>query len=192
MESRCIGILGGSFNPPHLGHRRLAELALEHLDLHELRIIPTYTSPHKKSNLASVSQRLKMVDLNFQNIDPRVNISRIEVDSIEPSYTLNTLRRLRKNEPHHSWILILGSDAFSGFKQWHCWESILELCRLAVASRPESSEGDIQSIPCQSLPSTKLSWSSQVIRDELRQGYKPLGLKSEVLSFIQEQGLYIL
>ncbi|MFM8429776.1 MAG: nicotinate-nicotinamide nucleotide adenylyltransferase, partial [Holophagaceae bacterium] len=92
MKSQRIGIFGGSFNPPHLGHRRLAELALQHLNLHELRIIPTYTSPHKESYLASAAQRLRMVELNFHDLDPRISISKVEIDRSEPSYTFQTLK----------------------------------------------------------------------------------------------------
>ncbi len=190
MKSQCVGIFGGSFNPPHLGHRRLAELALQHLDLHELRIIPTYTSPHKEPDLVSATQRLKMVELNFHDIDPRVSISKIEIDRSEPSYTLDTLRRLSEEEPHNSWVLILGSDALVGFKQWHHWESILALCHLAVASRPDSTPYGNVSIPHQVLPSTELRWSSQIIRNELREGRTPQGLKPEVLSFVLDEGLY--
>ncbi|MFM8234407.1 MAG: nicotinate (nicotinamide) nucleotide adenylyltransferase [Holophagaceae bacterium] len=185
-----IGLLGGSFNPPHLGHRRLAELALQYLDLHELRVIPNHTPPHKQSASVSISQRLKMVELNFQDIDSRLRISSIEMNSPEPSYTFRTLTRLHQEEPQCSWVLILGSDAFAGFKQWQHWESILDLSRIAVAMRPGIPISDSSSIPHEILPGTELPWSSESIRDELKQQRQSQGLKTEVLSFILDQGLY--
>jgi nicotinate-nucleotide adenylyltransferase len=190
MKSQRIGIFGGSFNPPHLGHRRLAELALQHLNLHELRIIPTYTSPHKESYLASAAQRLRMVELNFHDLDPRISISKIEIDRSEPSYTFQTLKHFAEEEPYHSWVLVLGSDALDGFEHWQHWESILTICQLAVAPRPDGTPQVKVSIPYQLLPSTELPWSSRTIRDELREGRRPQGLKPEVLSFLLDQGLY--
>lgn len=128
------GIFGGTFNPPHLGHKRLAEIAADSLSLDRVIIIPDCIPPHKEaSSLASPEKRLEMCKATFK--DPRFEISSAEIERGSKSYTVETLRELKKQFPDDEFYLIIGSDMLSSFKAWYCWEEILSLAKIIAASR---------------------------------------------------------
>ena len=132
-----IGILGGTFDPVHIGHLIIAEEALSRLALDQVLFIPA-GQPWLKADqaLSTAEHRLKMVQLAIAS-NPRLGVSRIEVDRSGPTYTVDTLERLREDLGEDVQLyFILGLDALEQFHRWEQPERIIELCQLAIASRP--------------------------------------------------------
>jgi len=131
-----IGILGGTFDPVHFGHLRLAQEIADRLRLAEVRFIPSGTPPHRAAPAASAADRLAMVRLATSGnalftVDPR------ESTGTAPGYTVDTLTALRAEAgPGQSLVLLLGADAFLDLATWHRWHQLFELAHIAVACRP--------------------------------------------------------
>ncbi|MEW6515156.1 MAG: nicotinate-nucleotide adenylyltransferase [Pseudomonadota bacterium] len=131
-----LGILGGTFDPVHLAHLALARAALERLGIAQVRWIPAGRPPHRASPQATPEDRLAMVGLAIAD-EPRFALDASEAHSSAPSYTVNTLARLRRHYgPAKPLVLLMGADAFRGLRTWHRWEEILGLAHIAVATRP--------------------------------------------------------
>lgn len=136
------GIFGGTFNPPHKGHTRLAEKAAEFLGLDRMLIIPSCIPPHKiPGKLASGNDRMEMCRLAFEG--DFYEISSMELDRGDKSYTVETLRELKKLYPDDEFYFIIGSDMLATFTQWYCWEEILTLAHICAASREKGFEPDL-------------------------------------------------
>ena len=132
-----VGILGGTFDPVHVGHLIIAEEALSRLALDQLLFIPT-GQPWLKADqaLSAAEHRLKMVELAIAS-NPRLGVSRIEVDRPGPTYTVDTLEQLKRDLGDDVQLyFILGLDTLEQFHRWEQPERIIELCELAIASRP--------------------------------------------------------
>ena len=130
-----IGILGGTFDPIHLGHLRTALDVKERLELSEVRFIPLHIAVHRSQPGATAEQRLEMVQLAISE-EPAFRADDRELRRKEPSYTLHTLQSLRAELPSETFCLLLGSDAYQGFLSWHEPEQIMELSHLVVMTRP--------------------------------------------------------
>ena len=131
-----LGIFGGTFDPPHYGHLRLAEEARQALGLSEVRWIPAGQPPHRAAPLAPAAQRLAMVRLAIA-ANPAFSLDDSEAFSDEPSYSVPTLARLRaQSGMQRPLVLLLGADAFLGLSSWHRWRELFQLAHLAVATRP--------------------------------------------------------
>lgn len=130
-----IGILGGTFDPIHLGHLRVALDVLEALPFDEIRFIPLRTPVHRGQPHASSEQRLHMVELAVSD-QPGFTLDDREMDRNQPSYSLHTLQSLKQEYAHESLCLLLGTDAYQDFLNWHEPEQILELAHLVVMQRP--------------------------------------------------------
>ncbi len=129
-----IGIFGGTFNPPHLGHKHLAESLMEQANLDKVIVIPTATSPHKKStDLATEEERLHMCRLMFD--ESCYDVSDLEIARGGKSYTVDTVAELKKLYPYDSLFLIIGSDMLLCFHNWYRYEEILNNVTLCVATR---------------------------------------------------------
>ena len=134
------GLFGGTFDPPHVGHLALAEWARERLKLDEVVFMPVGQPPHKRSaRMSSARHRLAMTRLATRG-NPAFRVSSVEVGARSPSYTVDTLRRLREERPRDRWYLLIGSDSLGEFHTWREPESILRLSTLAVAERPGCGE----------------------------------------------------
>jgi nicotinate-nucleotide adenylyltransferase len=129
-----VGILGGTFDPPHNAHVQLAHAALAVFALDECRIIPTGNPYHRQPTSAPATARLDMAQLAFGDV-PGCTVDDREVQSSAPSYTLNTLQSLHAEQPDAALLLILGMDTFLGLPQWHEWESVFRYAHIAVAQR---------------------------------------------------------
>ncbi len=132
-----VGILGGTFDPVHVGHLIIAEEALSQLALDQVLFIPT-GQPWLKADqpLSAAEHRLKMVELAIAS-NPRMAVSQIEVDRSGPTYTVDTLEQLKIDLGEDVQLyFILGLDALEQFHRWKRPERIIELCNLAIASRP--------------------------------------------------------
>ena len=130
-----MGVLGGTFDPIHLGHLGAAEAAIECADLDQVVFVPTGNPPHRPRAVASDAQRLEMCRLATAD-EPRFAISDIELVREGPSYTLDTLLALRGANPHAELFLVLGWDAASQFRTWHEPTAVLALAVVIVVSRP--------------------------------------------------------
>lgn len=131
-----LGILGGTFDPVHYGHLRLAEEASQALGLSGVRWIPAGLPPHRAKPAASARDRLAMVRLGIA-ANPLFSLDDSEVLSDQPSYSVPTLQRLRGTfGPQRPLVLLLGVDAFLGLTKWHRWRELFDLAHLAVATRP--------------------------------------------------------
>jgi nicotinate-nucleotide adenylyltransferase len=129
-----IGLLGGSFDPIHLGHLQLARDALAHLPLEEMRFVPA-AHPWQKERVADAAHRAHMVELAIAH-EPRCALDMHEIERGGTTYTIDTLRELRRGPWRTaSLVLVMGSDQFERFDSWREWEAIADLAHLAVARR---------------------------------------------------------
>jgi nicotinate-nucleotide adenylyltransferase len=130
-----IGILGGTFDPPHIGHLSLVEAAVQELELDEVIVLPANKNPFKKGRSgATPQQRMEMVSLLAKQ-NPKIVVSDMEITRGGLSYTVDTLGELQMVYPGEYWF-IMGADALKGFADWKNPQRILRQCRLAVAARP--------------------------------------------------------
>lgn len=131
-----LGLFGGTFDPIHLGHLRLAETAREALGLARVRLIPAGQPPHRATPGASGNHRLAMARLATAD-NPAFEVDAAEVTAAQASFTILTLERLRAElGPERPLVLLLGVDAFLGLPTWRRWTELLDFAHLAVANRP--------------------------------------------------------
>ncbi|BDU75203.1 ribosome silencing factor [Mesoterricola sediminis] len=195
---RRVGLLGGTFNPPHAGHLRLAELAMEHLALDEVRLVPTALPPHKAAPGLDGPARVRLLrDLPYP-------VETLEVERGGASYTVDTLEALAAREPEAAWILLMGSDQFEGFGTWRRPDRILELAALAVSPRPGREAFRVPALldgreraawtgaPGEwvRLPGTRLDLASTGLRTLLAEGLDPEGIPPQVLAAICRENQY--
>jgi nicotinate-nucleotide adenylyltransferase len=134
--SEPLGVFGGTFDPVHFGHLRLAEESIGHLGLGGVRWVPAGQPPHRGVPQVTAAQRLAMVRLATAGND-RFTMDAGEVEATVPSYTVHTLERLRRElGPGQSLVLLVGADAFAGLSTWYCWRDIFALAHVAVSHRP--------------------------------------------------------
>lgn len=137
MSTAPIGILGGSFDPVHIGHLQLARDALEQLGLAEVRFIPA-GQPWQKHVVADAAQRAHMVELAIGG-EPRLVLDMHEIERGGPTYTIDTLRALRAAlGADVPLVLIIGGDQMQRLDTWHEWRHLLELAHLGVARRNDA------------------------------------------------------
>ena len=132
-----MGIFGGAFDPPHLGHIALAQAAIEQLQLDALHIVPTGNAWHKDRPLSHPKHRLEMCRLAFADIDCAV-VDDCETLRPGPSYTMDTLELLRSRSPEAQFFLLIGQDQAMHLSEWHRAKEIQRLAIITVASRPLS------------------------------------------------------
>jgi nicotinate-nucleotide adenylyltransferase len=136
MNITPIGILGGTFDPIHFGHLRLAEEMLELAKLGQIRFIPAGTPPHREQPQTSAQHRSAMVKLAIAD-QPAFVLDEREVERSLPCYTVDTLRELRAElGADIPLCLLMGSDAFLQLHTWHEWEKLFELAHIVVGCRP--------------------------------------------------------
>ena len=134
---RVIGLLGGTFNPIHVGHLRLAEELSIALNFDEVRFIPSANPPHKTAPTVSADHRAQMATLAIEN-NPKFQLDTQELARNGASYTIDTLKSLRKDLGENtSLCLIMGSDAFVKLDTWHEWEKLIDYCHIVLVQRPQ-------------------------------------------------------
>jgi nicotinate-nucleotide adenylyltransferase len=141
-----IGILGGTFDPPHVGHLKLASHFAKHLHLDILLLIPSGEPWQKSSGITAAEVRFQLteaagIDLAraflYLQIPTQVGIDRMEIDRAGPSYAIDSARALRDRfGPEASLIWLMGADSLADLSTWHAWQDLTEYLNLAVASRP--------------------------------------------------------
>lgn len=135
-ELSPLGIFGGTFDPVHVGHLRLAEEAADVLGLARVRWIPAGQPRHREPPHVAAARRLRLVELAVAG-NPRFEVDPAEAASGEASYTVPTLQRLRGElGGRRPLVLLLGADAYAGLPGWHRWQELFALAHVAVAQRP--------------------------------------------------------
>lgn len=192
-----IGLLGGTFNPPHRGHEQLGLIAQHQLHLDELWLLPAAHPPHK--------QHLQLSDPGWEH---RVNMCRLvaaehgwDVCTVEarlppPSYTSATLTALHHAYPDHRWTWIMGADGVQHFHQWHDPQTIIRLAQLAVSSRQDTASETAASLLRQqgadvvALAMNQIDQASSEIRDAWNVVHRDTNILPSVWHYAEEHQLY--
>jgi len=190
-----VGVFGGAFDPPHVGHLIISEGVRTALDLDQVLFIPYKIGPHRPGGPAvEASHRLRMLELST------IGNECFEIDDLElrrggVSYTIDTLRSLADTHPGDEIVLIVGSDQLPVFSDWKEWNAILDMAQVAVIERPDFSlengpdELMDRMIP---VPLPLLLISSTMIREKVAAGLSIQYLVlPAVAGYIEEQGLYL-
>ncbi|HKK15845.1 MAG TPA: nicotinate-nucleotide adenylyltransferase [Gammaproteobacteria bacterium] len=138
--SKPVGILGGTFDPFHHGHLRLAIECREKLQLQSVQLIPLYTPPHRETPVASTVQRLAMLTLAIRDHDfLQIDVSELQRRGI--SYTIETIKGVRDRLEDTPLCLLMGRDAFNSLGSWHDWRHLIDYTHIVVADRPGKPSG---------------------------------------------------
>ena len=163
-----IGVFGGAFDPPHIGHRVVAQDVIEELDLDLLLIVPAARPPHRNAVLGS-EDRLSLARTVFGD-DPRIEVSDIELHRPGPSWTVDTLEEVRTRWEPDEMLLVIGVDQYRSFDSWREPGRILELANLAVMPRNGELPAEDPRYPFIAAPVTRVDVSSTRVRDRLSTG----------------------
>jgi nicotinate-nucleotide adenylyltransferase len=190
-----LGILGGSFDPPHVGHVLAATDAYDELGLDRLIFVPAAAQPLKQGQLvASPEQRLRMVHYAVDG-DPRFSVSPVEIERKGLSYTVDTLTTFAERYPDAERFFLIGADALTSFPQWREPARIVALARLAVMERPgDDAVADPPGLPPGAvirLHTRRVAVSATEIRARIRAGTPIRGfVAAAVADYIATAGLY--
>ncbi|HEY0267982.1 MAG TPA: nicotinate-nucleotide adenylyltransferase [Methyloradius sp.] len=210
-----IGMMGGTFDPIHFGHLRMAQEVSDRLELSRIHFIPSATPPHKTQTSVSAEHRAAMVNLAIiDNAKFKLDLRELQRDG--PSYSIDTLDSLRTELGNDvSICLLLGSDAFVGLNTWHRWNELLNYCHIVLVQRPHTKIQDALPSELQTLLQnhytehvadlslvsaghitmqaiTALDISATAIREEIKHGRSLRYLMPEsVISYIQANQLYL-
>ncbi len=194
-----LGILGGAFNPLHIGHLVCAQETLLQLGLERVLFVPVGQAPHRElESDPGPEARREMIELAVAD-EERFQVSRAEIDRSGPSYTADTLREMREAAPDDELVLILGGDQAAALPGWHEPERVLELATVAVVERTGWSHNSVgikvsrlkgaERIRYLEMPIVQVS--STLIRRRVREGGPIRYLVPEpVVSYIEANGLY--
>lgn len=186
-----IGILGGTFDPPHVGHFMVAADVFAALELDRLLLIPAASPPHKQGQVrATAEQRLAMVRAAAEG-DDRFEVDDIELRRPGASYTVDTLRELRTRHPGAELFFVIGMDQFRELHTWREPEEVARLARLAVVSRDGDLPVGESPIPVVPVGVTRIDLSATDIRRRVQDGESIRYFVPEpVREFIEREGLY--
>ena len=185
-----IGILGGTFNPIHIGHLILAEEAREKLGLDRVIFVPTYLPPHKgNSDIAPARERLAMVKIAI-SANKYFLVSDIEIKRNGRSYTIDTIKEFKKRYPGDELYFIIGSDLLKYLDEWKDLNEIIKMVEFIVATRPGYA---LEKIPSyiKTLPIRAVDVSAYEIRECIKENKSFRYLVPEgVFNYINKKGLY--
>ncbi len=182
-----IGIFGGTFDPPHLSHVLACHYVLETSGLDKILVIPCYQHPFEKPT-APFEDRMEICRLAMRQLHPRVEVSPIEGEIRKVSYTIDTVRELRRRHPDASFELIIGSDVLKETTKWKEFELLKTLVTLRILPRLcEETVPDLANPEKFFLPDI----SSSMVREKLKRG-EPVDqyLSHSVIDYIHRKGLY--
>ena len=204
-------ILGGTFDPVHLGHLRMAQEMLNRFPEAQVSLMPAAYPPHRPTPGATTEQRIEMLNLVLETT-PHLALDTRELERKEPSYSVVTLRHLRLEIGDNPLIFLMGTDAFAKLDSWYHWQELLDLCNILVVGRPSSElpqQGPVAELYQQHRVSKpeelahfargkigfcempQLDISSTYIREQIKSGFSPRFLLPDViLDYIQRHGLY--
>jgi nicotinate-nucleotide adenylyltransferase len=188
-----VGLLGGMFDPIHIGHLRAAEIVREALALEEVVFVPTGRPPHRGQPAAAGLDRYAMVALATAAERAFVP-SDVELTREGPSYTVETVALIRQQRPGVDVVLIVGSDNLPMIADWHEPERLLELCTVAVVERPGSIPAPAGTLPAERVhrvEGSALPIASRDLRERIRAGRSVRHLvPGGVADYIEKRGLY--
>jgi nicotinate-nucleotide adenylyltransferase len=183
--------MGGTFDPIHLGHLRAAENAREGLALDEVRFLPAQVPPHRPAPMSSARDRFAMVALATA-LHPRFVADDLELQREGPSFTVDTIARLREERPDDEVVLVIGSDTLPELATWKDHERLLRMCTVAVVTRAEAGQrvapgpAGVRHVPGPGLPV-----SASEIRRRVREGRSIRYLVPDLVAdYIAKRGLY--
>lgn len=186
-----IGIFGGTFDPVHSGHLKLANAAMTQFGLEKILFIPAPKPPHKISQeITPAPFRYRMVEMAIQD-EPRFEISDAELNRPDISYTSDTLRELKKKYPQDELFLILGADSVAGMASWREPEEIRKMATLVAARRPGYDAG-VETAGIRWINMPEIPVSSSEIRARLARNQSPGAevLPERVETYIRKMKLY--
>jgi nicotinate-nucleotide adenylyltransferase len=194
-----VGILGGTFNPPHLGHLVCAQEAYLQLELDRVMLMPARIPPHKPvEHEPGVAHRLELCRLAVQG-DDRFSVSDLELARSGPSYTVDTLEELNASQPNNELFLIVGGDIAAGLPRWREPERVLALATLAVARRRGTAWASVESAlrglrggeRARFFPMPQIGVSSTIVRERVR-ARQPIRyiVPDQVTEYIARHRLY--
>lgn len=201
-----IGVFGGTFDPIHFGHLRAALEVFQRLDIKPIKFIPAKQQVLKVSKPADVHHRLAMLELALAGM-PMFEIETLELTSDQPSYMIHTLEALSSRHPNTILNIILGSDSFATFSQWHRYTDITRLANVIVINRRcevylKSNDCGLKMVTDKKdlfkrvgqlflLDLPTLDISATAIREQIREKLSPKYLlPGGVLAYIQQHHLY--
>lgn len=196
-----IGIMGGTFDPIHLGHLQMAYESLIQAELDQVLFMPSKVPPHKRGQMISGEQhRARMICLAIQK-QSKFRYSDFELLREGTTYTAETLRLLQQQHPEQDYYFILGGDSFLQIENWYQPEEIMARAVILAISRDGLSAGQMQHraeeltkryhARIQMIKMPQMNISSSEIRDRVRQGQDITGLVPDVVAeYIQEHSLY--
>jgi len=176
VGKRLIGILGGTFNPIHFGHLRMAQELTDAFKFDEIKFIPSANPPHKDTISVSAEHRAAMVKVAIEG-NPLFSLDECELKREGASYTIDTLINLRQSLDGETAIcLIMGSDAFVKLNTWHHWQKLLDYAHIVLVQRPSA-------VPQEKLPSEL----ETILHDHYTEQHADLG--KEIAGFITMQSI---
>ena len=195
-----LGILGGTFNPPHDGHLSAARHAYDELDLGRVLFVPVHIPPHKSAeDDPGPEHRMQMCRLAIDG-DHRLLVSGLEVQRAGPSYTVDTLRAIHASDPGVELTFIVGADMARTLPAWREPEQVLSLARLAVAEREGAAQREIRDVLAALsgdervlfLDMAPIDVSSSMVRERVAEG-EPIDdlVPAAVAEYIELHGLYV-
>lgn len=166
-----LGVLGGTFDPIHVGHRIVAQDVVEALELDRMLVVPSARPPHRDAALGP-ERRLRITREAFRD-DPRMEVSDMELRRSGPSYTVDTLEELRESRSPSALYCVIGADQLAEFASWRRPGRIVELAELVVmnrAGREPDPPAELPDLPFRSVEVTRVELSSTRIRERLDAG----------------------
>ncbi|GGM31046.1 nicotinate-nucleotide adenylyltransferase [Paraliobacillus quinghaiensis] len=183
-----VGILGGTFDPPHIGHLMIAEEVHDQLKLDEVWFIPSYEPPHKEAGGTDIQNRIAMVEAAIEDND-HFTLSTIEVDRAGKSYTFDTIKLLNEKYQDIKFYFIIGADMVEYLPKWYRIEELIKLIQFVGVKRPmHNLKTDF---PVCEIDIPVMDISSTMIRERIKNGKSiKYFVPSKVLQIIKEHQLY--
>lgn len=202
LQLHKIAILGGTFNPVHIGHIQMAKSVLEtYVDIECLIVMPNHIPAYKEqTGIVSDQDRIAMLELAIENMD-KVSVSDMEIARGGYTYTVETLRYIKGLQPDMDIYFVIGDDSLYSFHKWYEYREILSLCKLLVAVRHENHDTvrdyaetmmhQYEGAHIEVLPMEECEVSSSDIREKCKKGFDVSKyLSKHVFDYIQEHDLY--
>ncbi|SDJ73503.1 nicotinate-nucleotide adenylyltransferase [Alkalibacterium thalassium] len=189
IPDKKIGILGGTFNPPHLGHLIIAEHVRDQLDLDTILFMPSYEPPHKQSKQTiDHVHRVNMLERSLSDND-QFDIDLSEIERKGKSYTYDTMRLLKEKHPDTEFYFIIGADMVEDLPNWHKIDELIQLVQFVAVNRPNYQTESAYPVIMVDVPDVDIS--SSMIRQKVRDGCSIKYLvTAETEKYIESEGLY--
>lgn len=183
-----IGILGGTFNPPHQGHLIIAEYVRVELDLEEVWFIPTYKPPHKQEANTDAASRVNMLEKAIED-NSAFHLNGIEIEREGKSYTIETIKYFKQKHPDHEYYFIIGADMVDYLPHWHQIDQLIDQLQFVGVKRTGYQlDSPYPVIP---VDAPLIDISSTEIRNRLKDGKSIKYMVPEkVYAYIKENQLY--